>query len=84
MSPILRFARTWDVPLHRFELIVTWSDLRPLSNTFDGDDDEGDDDHYDDVEGNDRHDEDLRHLESLVVRMEARSLVGLQAGAPRP
>ena len=74
---VLQFARTWDVPLHRFELVVTWSDLRPLSNTFDGDDD-----HRDDVEVDD--DEDLRHLESLVARMEATSQVGLQAGAPRP
>ena len=79
---VLRFARTWDVPLHRFELIITRSDLRPLSNTFDGDDNEGDDDHRDDVEVDD--DEDLRHLESLVARMEAKSLVGLQAGAPHP
>ena len=71
--------------MHRFELVVTWSDLRPLSNTFDGDDDEGDDDLHDDVEvDDDRHDEDLCHLESLVARMEARSQVGLQAGAPRP
>ena len=71
--------------MHRFELIVTWSDLRPVSNTFDGDDNEGDDDHRDDVEVDDNHDdEDLRHLESLVARMEAKSLVGLQAGAPRP
>ena len=71
--------------MHRFELIVTWSDLRPLSNTFDGDADEGDDDHRDDVEVDDNHDdEDLRHLESQVARMEARSQVGLQAGAPHP
>ena len=72
--------------MHRFELVVTWSDLRPLSNTFDDDDDKGDNNHRnDDVEFDDnRHDEDLRHLESLVARMEARSQVGLQAGAPRP
>ena len=53
-----------------------------LSNTFDG---EGDDYLHDDVEVDDyRHDEDLRHLEFLVARMEAKSQVGLQAGAPRP